>query len=156
MHRLVLAACVMGVGADAGAQSVPSTPSCEPIHVVSAAADTVFQRCAVDTPARLQRSARPSFWFREQYPCATVELEFVVAPDGRPLPATALVMSSTSMPFADQVVRSLPRWRYAAARRSGLSVSQLVRIRFTLADGPREPQPAEDTRMSRRAPDPCR
>lgn len=152
---LALIACLVG---SARAQSPEPSVTCPavPADSVRATIGVVYRSCAVDEPARLRRVARPSSAFTAQFPCASVRLEFVVGPDGRPIVATARVLGTTADAFAEQVVRSLGRWRYRPARRGDVPVAQLVTANFSSTDLAGASQVAEATWMSRREPEPCR
>ena len=155
MKRILFAVACFVCSAPLSAQSTTPSPSCVPtaIDTVRLGTAPLFRNCDVDEVARRRSAARPSFQFPQNLRCAIVELEFVVSAAGVPVEGTALVLTTNSPDFAEQVIKSLRRWRFRPAQKDGTPVAQLVHERYALADGripfviagqpapPRQPSP---------------
>lgn len=93
-----------------------------------------YRACEVDRPARMvppppgaaRVDAAESMGRRPQTSCQSVKFQVIVDEQGRPIPATARVVHSTSMAFAQSALRDLPTMRYEPARKDGRPVRQVT------------------------------
>ena len=127
--------------------------ACSPASLDSLPArpDSTYRNCDVDAPARRRAAARPSFQFPSNLPCAIVEFDAVVGPDGKLIPATARVTMTNHAPFAAAVLQSLDRWRYTPAKKGDQAVAQAVHERYALGDGRAPVSTANETAQGRSA-----
>lgn len=133
-HALVLLFCVDAANLQAQPSAAPPVCSVAVVDSAWLTAGPVYRDCDVERPAVAKTMGRPSFAFPRELSCAIVELEFVVDSTGRPRPETARIISTNSTEYAERLLETLPRWRYAPARRAGAPVSQVVHVRHARPD----------------------
>lgn len=85
----------------------------------------VYRDCAVDVKARLVSRITPDH-AAPPGGCASATLEFVVDTIGRADPATARVVRSNDVLFAESVMRTVSQLRFDPATRDGAKVQQIV------------------------------
>lgn len=92
----------------------------------------IFSEGDVDALARLDtaRSVTPVYpsSLRRKALDGEVQLELVVASDGRPYPRTARVLAATHKAFGDAAIEGLPLFTFEPARRNEQPVAQRVRL----------------------------
>jgi TonB family protein len=95
----------------------------------------IFSEGDVDALAQLDtaRSVTPVYptTLRRKAVDGEVQLELVVASDGRPYPRTARVIAATHKAFGEAVLAGLPLFTFDPARRNDQPVAQ--RVRLTIA-----------------------
>lgn len=101
----------------------------------------IFSEGDVDALARLDaaRSVSPVYpaTLRRRPLDGEVQIELVVASDGRPFAQTARVIAATHKAFSDAVLQGLPLLTFEPARRNDRDVAQRVRLTISFrADRP--------------------
>jgi TonB family protein len=92
----------------------------------------IFSAGDVDALAQLDtaRSVTPLYpqQLRRKALDGSVDIELVVASDGRPYPQTARVVSATHKAFGEAVIEGIPLFTFEPARRNERAVAQRVRL----------------------------
>lgn len=147
----VVTACASGGGAPPVVGA--SGRACSVTRVDSAflALGTVYRDCDVDRPAiRTSMGGHPDFTAVQPLACMSVDLEFIVDEDGKPIPAPLHVLRATSEDFAEAIVATVPGWHYAPAMKDGHPVRQVVhahevvQTRVVVAPAGSLPQPMSE------------
>lgn len=99
----------------------------------------IFSEGDVDALAQLDiaRSVTPVYpsQLRRKALDGEVQVELVVASDGRPYPRTARVLAATHKAFGDAVIDGLPLFTFEPARRNEQPVAQRVRLTIAFRAG---------------------
>jgi hypothetical protein len=97
----------------------------------------LYRACMVDDTARVLNLASVNVDFTPTggtgTQCFSADIEFVVSGRGIPEEGTAREIRATTSTFASAVIASVPQMRYQAARKDGVAVRQIVRLKRTLA-----------------------
>ncbi|MEX2284361.1 MAG: hypothetical protein WEE89_17870 [Gemmatimonadota bacterium] len=125
----------VAVGCASSGRAAATSASCALTRQDSTllAGGPLFRACMVDDTARalnltgLRTDFRPQPVMGEQ--CFSAVVEFVVDPRGMPEDGTARVITSTHSNYANAVLAAVPQLRYQPARKAGVPVRQLVRLK---------------------------
>jgi hypothetical protein len=125
---VLLGACA-SAGGPAGAGGRHSSCPLPAQDSVYLAAGPVYRDCAVDRKAEVVADLRPDFRPSPGQLCYDAEVEFVVDPRGLPEVATARLIHSNNLEFADAVRALVPRLKFRPAVRDGSAVRQIVTLK---------------------------
>ncbi len=125
----VTMACASGGGAPPVVGSSGRACSVARIDSTFTALGPVFRDCDVDRPAtRTSMASHPDLTGIRPRPCMSVDLEFVVDENGKPIPAPLRIVRATSQDFAEAMAATVPGWHYNPAVKDGHPVRQLVQV----------------------------
>jgi hypothetical protein len=136
VRALLILLGVIAVHRTANAQPAKAR-ECHPAVIDSSLynAATIKRDCDVDVPAKVKREAKPEFKFPQELRCAIVEFTVVVDSTGAFLPGSVALVSANDADYGALIIKSVPTWRFEAAKLGGKPASQLLFVRHARADG---------------------